>query len=381
MLGSAGKWAETVVLGWLVLEMTGSPFQVGVVMACRWVGYGLGPIFGALADKYDRRNLLLIISSTSVLYSLALALLVTTGLVQFWHVTVIALVAGVAHGFDMPLRFAFTSDLVENRTLTNAVALNAVAIDVTAVLGPAIAGPLVNVIGVHGVSWVLAGSYALNVVALNIIRGAGTREKAAEGSISSRLKGGARYVLSNRPIFGLLGMAIAFNLFQFPLRYALIPVFADKVLHVGAAGYGFLLAASGSGALVGAATVAYLADFRHKAWLCLAASAAAGVAAWAFSMSPWFSLSLVLMGFVGMAEAISMTTMAALLMSLTPNEMRGRVMGVRSLAVLPNSLGSLMAGSMASHFGAPAAATVNAALQVSSILIIALMVPSLRKSG
>lgn len=110
MLASAGRWTETVVFGWLVLQMTGSPFLVGAVSACRWVGYGLGPVFGAWVDRYDKRNLLLLITSTSVLYSFTLAFLVTTGLVQYWHVIVVALVAGLAHAFDAPLRYAFAAD-------------------------------------------------------------------------------------------------------------------------------------------------------------------------------------------------------------------------------------------------------------------------------
>lgn len=255
------------------------------------------------------------------------------------------------------------------------------AIDVTAVLGPAVAGPLVNIIGVGGVSWVLAVNYVLNVLVLCAIRGMGITKKVPDSSLSSNLKGGARYILSNPPVLALLGMAVTFNFLQFPLRYALVPVFANEVLRVGAAGYGFLLAASGAGALVGATAVAYLGDFKHKAWLCIAASATAGIAALAFSRSTWYSLSVGLMGCIGVTEAISMTTMATLLLLITPNEMRGRVMGVRSLAVLPLSLGSLLAGAIANHFGAPAAGTVNAALQMLSILSIAVLVPSLRKSG
>lgn len=381
MISSAGRWMETVVFSWLVLQMTNSPFLVGVVSACRGIGYGLGPVFGAFADRYDRRNLLIIMTASSVLYSFALAFLVTKELVQYWHVIAIALAAGLAHGFDLPLRYSFTSDLVDKRILTNAVALNTVAIDLSTVVGPAIAGSLINVIGVGGVGWVLTADYVFNVLALYLVRGVVRTEKVAEGSLSSNLKGGARYILSNPPVLALLGMAVAFNFVQFPQRYTIMPVFANEILGVGAAGYGFLLAASGVGAIVGAAVVAYLGDFGHKAWLCIVASAVAGFAICAVYRSPWYSLSLGLMGCVGVAEAISMTTMATLLLLLTPNEMRGRVMGVRSLAILPLSLGSLMSGALAGRFGSPTAGTINAALQVLSILVIAMMVPSLRRSG
>ena len=120
-----------------------------------------------------------------------------------------------------------------------------------------------------------------------------------------------------------------FSLFQWPLRHALVPIFAAKVLRVGADGYGFLLAASGMGALLGAVAVACLGDFKNKAWLCIGAAVAAGIAACAFSLSPWYSLSLGIMGFVGLAEVTGSITSTTLLMLVTPNEMRGRVMSLR----------------------------------------------------
>jgi MFS family permease len=381
MLGSAGRWMEAVIFSWMTLQMTGSPFLVGVVSACRWAGYGLGPIFGAFADRYDRRALLLIITSSSVLYSFALAFLTTMDLVQYWHIIVIALAAGLTHAFDISLRYSFAGDLVDKRILTNAVALITVAIDITAVLGPAIAGPLLDIIGVGGVSWVLTVNYMLNIVALYTIRGTTTTKKAAEGSLTGNLKGGIHYILNNPPILALLCIAVVLNLLQFPLRYALMPVFANDILRVGASGYGFLLAASGAGALMGATVVAYIGDFRHKAWLCIVASALAGFVACAFSWSPWYLLSLGLQGCVGASEAICMITIAALLLLLTPTEMRGRVMGIRSLAILPLSLGNLISGAMASNFGAPIAGTLNAILLMLSILMISTMIPSLRRSG
>lgn len=381
MLASGGRWMEAIVLSWLVLKMTGSPFLVGLVVACRWIGYGLGPIFGAWADRYDRRKLLLIVTSSSVVYSFVLAILIAMDLIQLWHAILIALAASLAHGFDFPLRYAFTADLVDKPVLSNAVALSTVAIDVTAILGPAVAGLLINVIGTDGVTWILTGNYALNVLVLYMIRNAPKIEKVPEGSIWKNLIEGARYIRSNPPIFALLVMAFAYNQFEFSLRYALVPVIADKILNVGAAGYGFILAASGVGALIGATIIAGLGDFRHKAWLCIVSSVIVGIAAGAFSNSTSYPLSMGLMGCVGLLEAIGMTTMAALLLLLTPSEMQGRVMGVRSLAILPLATGSLVAGALASQFGAPTAGTINASLQLLSMLIIAVLVPSLRKSG
>jgi MFS family permease len=381
MFASAGRWMEAVLFAWIVLQMTGSPFLVGAVSACRWIGYGFGPIAGAIADRYDKRKILLIITSSSVLYSFILAFGVALDLFEYWHVMAIALLAGIAHGFDMPLRFAFTADIVDKSVLTNAFAFNTAAMEVTAVLGPAIAGLLIKGIGEEGVTWVLCVNYALNVFVLYMIRDLVLNEKPAGGSVAGDLKMGLRYVWSNPTVFALIGITVVFALFQWPLRHALVPVFARDVLRVGADGYGFLLAASGMGALVGAAIVAGLGDFRHKAWLCIVTSLAAGIAATAFSLSPWYSLSLGIMGCVGIAETTSSITLTTLLMLVTPNEMRGRVMGVRSFAVLFLSLGSLMAGAMAGQFDAPTAGTVNATLHILSILIIVLTVQSLRRSG
>ncbi|MFC2005266.1 MFS transporter [Chloroflexota bacterium] len=381
MFASSGRWMEAIVLSWLVLKMTGSPFLTGLVIACRWLGYGLGPVFGAWTDRYDRRTLLLIITSLSVVYSFILAFLITTGSIQYWQTIIIALVASLAHGFDFPLRYAFTTDMVDKQDLSNAVALSAVAIDITAILGPALAGPLIDIIGTGGVCWILVGNYILNVLALYIIRGVSQTEKMTEGSLWSNIVEGARYIRSNPPVFALLIMAATYNLFEFPLRNALVPVFADKILDVGASGYGFLLASSGAGALIGAAVVAMLGDFRYKAWLCIISSVGVGIAAAAFSNSTLYPLSLPLMSCVGVLEAIGMITLTALLLLLTPTEMKGRVMGMRSFAILPLSIGSIIAGAMAENFGAPIAGTINASLQFFLMLIISLMVPSLRRSG
>jgi len=381
LFASAGKWMETVVFSWIALQMTGSPLLVGIVSACRWVGYGLGPIFGAIADRYNRRHLLLLITSFSVGYSLVLAYLVTMDLVQYWHIIAIALVAGLTHAFEIPLRYSFAADLVDIRILTNAVALTTVAIDITAMLGPAIAGPLVDIIGVAGVCWVLTVNFTLNTLALYVIKDTAATKRVSEGSLTGNLKVAVRYILNTPPVFALLGIAFVLNLFQFPLRYTLVPFFATDVFGLGASGYGFLLSASGTGALIGATLVAYLSDLQHKAWVCIVASAAAGIAACVFSWSPWYGLSLGLQVCVGLTEAMSMTTMAALLLLLTPNEMRGCVMGIRSLAILPLALGNLVAGTIASSFGPIIAGTFNGMLLILAVLIIAVMVPSLRKSG
>ncbi len=197
----------------------------------------------------------------------------------------------------------------------------------------------------------------------------------------SNLLVGVRYIRGNPPVFALLVIAALLNLFEFPLRYTLVPVFAHDVLDVGASGFGFLLAATGAGALGGGAVIACLGNFRHKAWLCIIASVAAGITAGVFCLSRSYHLSLVLMGGNGLAATIGTTTLAALLLLLTPTEMRGRVMGVRSLAVLPLALGSLISGVMAGWFGAPVAGIVNATILVALILAIAIAVPSLRRSG
>lgn len=379
LFASAGRWMEAVVFSWLVLEITGSPLLLGVVMACRWVGYGFGPVFGAYVDRHDRRALLLAITAVSVVYSLALAVLVTTGVAEYWHVMAVALLAGLVHGFDVPLRYAFTSDIVGTRTLTNAIALNTVAIDITAVLGPAVAGPLISVAGSGGVMWLLTVNYVLNVAALYVTKPVAVEGRVVGGTLAGDLKTVGRFIKGSAPVMALLAMAAAFNAFQYPIRYALVPVFATDVLGVGAAGYGFLLAASGAGALVGAATVAWLGDTKHKIRLCIATSLGAGVAGLAFSLSTSYPLSLALNACVGVMEAVAMTTMTPLLILQTPREMRGRIMGVRSLVVLPLSAGSVMSGALASKFGAPAAGVADALLLISSIALIVALVPSLRK--
>jgi MFS family permease len=381
MFAYAGRWMEAIVLSWLVLKMTGSPFLTGVAVACRWLGYGLGPAFGAWGDRGNRRLLLLMITSTSVLYSFILALLVTSETILYWHAIIISLAASLAHGFDYPLRFAITADMVDTRDLSNAVALSTVALDVTAVLGPAMSGPLIDIIGISGVCWFLVGNYILNIWAFYMIRGVSQTHQTISGSLWGNMVEGARYIRGNPPVFALLLMAAAFNQFHFPLRNALMPVFADKVLNVGASGYGFLLASSGIGALIGAAVMAALGNFRFKAWLCIISSAFAGISAAVFSVSTVYAFSLGIMSFIGAMEAVGMTTIAALLLLLTPGKMQGRVMGMRSFAILPLATGSMAAGAMAEILGVSVAGVINGGLQLLTTMTVALGVESLRRSG
>jgi MFS family permease len=372
---------EAIVLSWLVLKITGSPFLTGIAVACRWLGYGLGPAFGAWGDRGDKRRLLLVATSTSVLYSFVLAVLVTTETVLYWHAVIISLAASLAHGFDYPLRYAITADMVDTKDLSNAVALSTVALDVMAIVGPGLAGPLIDIIGIGGVCWLLTGNYILNVWSLYMISGISQTHQAATGSLWSNIVEGARYIRGNLPVFGLLILAAAYNQFHFPLRNALMPVFADTALNVGASGFGFLLAASGVGALIGAMVMAALGDFRYKAWGCIISSAFAGIAAAAFSVSTVYTLSLWIISFVGAMEAVGMTTLAALLLLLTPGYMQGRVMGMRSFAILPLATGSLAAGAMAEHLGVSMAGVINGGFQLLSTVAVVLAVPSLRQSG
>ncbi len=184
----------------------------------------------------------------------------------------------MAHAFDYPLRFALASDTVDKDDIPNAVALSTIAIDLTGIVGPAVAGMLIPVIGEGGVFWVVAGSYTFDMWAFYMIRVTPKVEieKVAEQSVVHNLIEGARYIRSNHPIFAVLMIGVIYNLVIYPMQSTLMPLFAASVLGVGVRGYGFLLAALGVGALIGAAVIASLGNFRYKAWLLVVTAVAAG---------------------------------------------------------------------------------------------------------
>ncbi len=349
----AARWMEVVVLGWLVLELTDSPFLVGVASAFRFIGWSLGPLGGALSDRIERRRLLLVAQSINTITALGLLTLLATGWLQVWHIFAAVLVAGTTYAFDYPARFAMIGDVVESGDMLNAVAVNRAAQNITAVVGPVLGGSLLLLVGFSGAYGLVAALYVANVVAvLSLSRTPVARSEERE-SVWQGLRQGLGYSLREPNIRAVLMLAALANLLGFPLSHALMPVFARDVLDVGAGGLGLLIGAIAAGALMANLGLASLRHPRRRGRLL-----ALGFILWpvmlvGFALSSWYPLSLGLLFAGGIFQDVAMVSSATVLLTSVSGEMRGRVMGLRGLAVTTLPAGSLVAGALTERFGAP----------------------------
>lgn len=379
LFSSTARWADMVVVGWLTLELTDSPLMVGIVAGSKMAGYLAAPFMGVVADRMDRRLLLIIAAVVNLGVSAIMLLLFALGWLALWHVIVLALASSLTWALDNPVRNALVPDLVDSEDLTNAVALNAVAVEITVVVGPALGGLLIPAFGMVGAYALIAAVYLLDVVVLFMMKEVKQSTAKLHESPVQSLIGGMRYVWGNQTVLVLLVIAFLLNLLAAPYRYSFLPLFARYILDAGPAGYGMLTAMAGFGALVAGLWVVSLGNVRRKGGLLIWSSFIWPASLLLFAVSTWYSLSMALVFAAGLAQALCWTVIATLILSNTEQPMRGRVMGLRSGVVIALPIGNFLAGAVAERFGAPIAQGAYALAAILIMLAIVLRVPSLRR--
>lgn len=379
LFSSTGRWADVVVIGWLTLELTDSPLWVGIVAASKMAGYIAAPFMGVVADRVDRRMLLVAAAGVNLSVAVTMLLLYVSGWLALWHVITLALVSGLTWAMDNPSRNALVADLVETKDLANAVALNAVAVEITVVVGPALGGLLIPVLGTGGAYGLIAGLFLVDVLMLLRMKSVKHAAQPDHESAASSLLGGLRYAWSNQTVFILLLIAFLLNLFAAPYRYSFLPLFARYVLDAGATGYGMLTAMAGLGALVAGLWFVALGTVGGKGRLVVWSSLAWPATLLLFAASTGYYFSLALVFLTGIAQAVAWTVIATLILSNTAPSMRGRVMGLRTGVVIALPLGNFLAGAAAERFGAPLAQGAYAVIALIIMLAIVLLAPQLRK--
>jgi MFS family permease len=380
LLSSTARWADTVVIGWLTLELTNSALWVGIVAASKMAGYVAAPFMGVIADRMDRRLLLLIAAGVNLVVSALMLVLFVSGALALWHIISLALVSSLTWALDNPTRQAFLPDLVNRDHLTNAIALNAVANEITVVVGPALGGILIPALGMGGAYGMIAAMYVLDVCVLLMLKDRKRVVSHVHESPVKSLVGGIKYVWRHQTVLVLMIIAFVMNLLAAPYRYAFLPVFSRDILNTGAAGYGMLTAMAGVGALFAGLWVVSLGDFERKGRLLIWTSIAWPASLLVFAVSSSYSLSLALIFLAGLTQAIVWTVIATLILSHTEQTMRGRVMGLRTGVVASLPLGNLFAGAVAERFGAPIAQGAYAVIAIVVMLVIVVRVPSMYRS-
>lgn len=380
LLSATARWADMVVIGWLTLELTNSPLMVGIVAGSKMAGYIAAPFMGVIADRVDRRLLLVIAAVVNLVVSALMLILFVSGALALWHVIALAVVSSVTWALDHPTRQALVPDLVKPENLTNAIALNAVANEITVVVGPALGGILIPVLGMGGAYGVIAAVYALDLLVLLRLReGKRVGSHVAESPLRSLIDG-VKYVWGHQTVLVLMAIALVMNFLAAPYRYAFLPVFSRDILATGPTGYGMLTAMAGVGALVAGVWVVSLGDFKRKGRLLVWTSIGWPASLLLFAMSTWYSVSVALIFIAGLTQAIVWTVIATLILSNTEQAMRGRVMGLRTGVIFSLPIGNLLAGAVAERFGAPVAQAAYALIAILLMLAIVMRFPSVYRS-
>jgi len=371
---------QATAQGWLVLDLTDSPAALGVTSAAATAPIlVLSLLAGVLADRVDRRRLLVGAQLAGAGLAVVLAIVTTTGVVQFWHVVAIAAAAGSAQALATPAFQAVVSTLVPRESIGNAVALNSAQFNLSRILGPTAAGIAITVGGLALAFWANALSFLLVAVVLASLPLSRARElSSAEASMWSNLIDGIRFVRARPTIAVLLLLAAAPAVFL--LNYlVLLPVYARDVLGIGAAGLGLLTAAIGVGALTGALGVAILRPGGGSGRLVIAGLGAASVALIVFGLSGWLPLSLLALAVLGGCQVAYYATTNTLIQILVPARLRGRVMSLyilTSWGAIP--IGNLLAGIVAERLGAPAALAGGGVLTLVVLGAVVVAYPPLR---
>jgi len=352
-----GTWMTRVATSWLVYKLTGSAFLLGAVgFAGQIPSFVLAPFAGVFVDRWNRHRLLLVTQVLAMLQSAGLAVLTLTGTIQIWHVIALAIFQGLINAFDMPARQSFVVQMVEDRAdLPNAIALNSTLVNGARLIGPSVAGVVIALVGegwcftIDAVSYlaVIGSLLAMTVTRAEIV-------KVAMGSnVLHQLREGWDYVRGNPAISKILLLLAFVAMVGFPYT-VLMPIFANEILHGGPYTLGFLMAATGTGAVTGALTLAARKTVLGLGRFIPLAAGTFGAGLVAFSFSRWIWLSLILMFITGIGFMVQMAVSNTLIQTIVDEDKRGRVMSFYTMAFMGTApFGSLLAGSVAEKIGAP----------------------------
>ncbi|MEY2560144.1 MAG: hypothetical protein QOG51_559 [Verrucomicrobiota bacterium] len=371
LISFTGSWMTTTAQGWLVYQLTGSKALLGIVAAAASAPMLFFATWGGwMADRYPKRSVLLVTQTCWMFLSLAMAALVWTEVVQPWQIIALAILGGVTMAFDMPARQSFVIEMTSREDLMNAISLNSSAFNCARIIGPSVAGFLMAHVGIamcfflDGISFiaVLAGLLLMRLPKrqTTIVSESGPLGQALEGF---------RYVWTHRRVLTILSLFTVVGIFGWSYS-VLMPAFAHDVLHLGANGYGLLMAGSGVGALAAALTVASIGHILPTRVMALGGVWIFSIALVLFAFNKNLYIAVLLLAIVGFGVVLYFSTSNTVLQSIVPDEMRGRVMGIWTLifgGMIP--LGSLEAGVMADFIGTPATMAIGALICALAALV------------
>jgi len=345
-----GSWMQQVAQAWLVLSLTNSPLRLGLVGSLNFLPVLLFAIVGgAVADRLPKRRLLVITQSLLGCQTLALAALIVTGHVRYWHVCVLAIVWGIANTVDLPVRQAFVVELAGRTDVASAVALNSAAFNVARIAGPAAAGLLIARAGVAPAYFFNAGAFVVVIVTLLLLRARGAPAPRQGTTIGAEIREGVRYALGTPRIMSLLAVlfVVSITVFNFSIY---VPLFARQVLGRGPEGFGLLMASVGVGAVGGALTLGALRAPSLSLLFVTGFLSCAGLVV--MSLVDRFGVAAVALFALGWISVMVVAGCQVALQLAAPDRLRGRIMSLHTFiygGVFP--FGAFTIGSISEHWG------------------------------
>jgi MFS family permease len=375
-----GTWMQQIAMSWLVYHLTNSAFLLGVVgFSSQICSFIFSPFAGVFSDRWNRHHMLVATQTFAMIQALILAFLTLTHRVTINQIILLSIVLGLVNAFDMPTRQSFVVEMVERREdLGNAIALNSFLFNGARLVGPSIAGIFISLLG-EGMCFLVNGiSFLAVIIALLAMKIQSAKKDPEKTRVLKRLKEGFIYAYGFLPIRNILLMLGWTSLVGMAYT-TLMPVFAKDILHGNSQTFGFLMAASGMGAAIGAI---YLASRKSVIGLLRIIGVASGIfglslIAFSFSHNLW--LSLILMLLVGFGMMVQMASSNTVLQTVVDDTKRGRVMSLYAMSFLMGPFGSLLGGSLASKIGAPYTIIISGASCLLGSFLFIKKLPSLRR--
>jgi len=376
-----GTWMQQIAMSWLVYRMTNSAFLLGFIgFSSQICSFFFSPFAGVLSDRWNRHHILVATQSLSMIQAFILAFLTLTGMIAVHHIVILSLFLGFLNAFDMPTRQAFVVEMVEKREdLGNAIALNSFLFNGARLVGPSIAGILISILG-EGMCFLLNGvSFLTVIIALLAMKMTPHKRESEKTQVFQGLKEGFTYAFGLMPIRSIL-IFLGWISMVGTANTTLMPVFTKDILHGGPQTYGFLMAAIGVGAIIGAIYLASRISVLGLGRIIVIASSIFGIGLISFSFSHvlWLSMSLLLL--TGFGMMLHMASSNTILQTMVDDDKRGRVMSLYVMAFMGMApFGSLLGGILASRIGAPITLIIGGASCILGSFLFAKKLPLIRE--
>ncbi len=381
-MNSLGMYMSFVALGWLVLEMTDSPLSLGLVWATRSSPNLLfGIMAGTIADRFDRRKILIMALITLAALAFLMGLLSTRQDIELWQILGITFLMGMVSVVVFPARQSLVVDIVGREGAMNAISINSVGMRIIGIFGGAAGGFIIEYFGVKWAFFMMTAGYLFGASCYLMVRGVeklGSEEGRGRSSAWKNFTDGLKLIGLNRIVLNILIITAVCEILGFSWM-VLLPVFARDILQVGAVGLGVFYSVLSVGGLIGALSLASLGDFRYKGRLILNVFLTFGVGLILFSQSHWYAASLIVVAVLGAASACMDTMGHTILQLNVPAEQRGRAMGIWMTSIGFGLLGYLAVGALATATSPSFTLTLNGSAIILAFIIFMIFAPQLRR--